>query len=77
MTTWHGTGNGGTVLYMVTQKRVESLVSARQAAGLLGVSEATLKQWRLRDRGPAYVRLGGRTVRYERSALIDWARRAA
>ena len=58
---------------MVELTRVVPLVTARQAAGMLGLSEGTLKQWRLRDRGPAYVRLGGRTVRYERAVVEEWA----
>jgi excisionase family DNA binding protein len=35
----------------------------REAAKLLGLSVATLRAWRLRRRGPRYVRFG-RAVRY-------------
>jgi predicted DNA-binding transcriptional regulator AlpA len=38
-------------------------VTDREAAKLLGLSVATLRAWRLRRRGPRYLRFG-RAVRY-------------
>jgi predicted site-specific integrase-resolvase len=39
-------------------------MNERQAALVLGVSIRTLQQWRLKGRGPSYVRPGGRAIRY-------------
>ena len=41
-----------------------SLLSQKQAAEFLGISEKTLTNWRYQSRGPAYVKLGtGKTAR--------------
>lgn len=42
-----------------------------QVAERYQVSEATLKEWRYKRSGPAYVRLG-RHVRYPAKALEQW-----
>jgi predicted DNA-binding transcriptional regulator AlpA len=47
----------------------EQVFDQRQAAELLGLSPATLASWRSRGRGPAFLRLGGRAIRYRRSDL--------
>ena len=45
-------------------------LTPRQVADELGVSLVTLANWRQEpERGPAHLRLGYRTVRYERSAV--------
>lgn len=43
------------------------------AAELLGVSPNTLAFWRQRKLGPPHLQIG-RHVRYDREALIAWAR---
>jgi excisionase family DNA binding protein len=48
-------------------------LNVTEAAERLGLSRHTLNQWRLRGRGPAFVRLG-RAVRYAVSDLDAWAR---
>ena len=40
------------------------LLTPRQAAELLGVPESTLAQWRSQRRGPPYVKLESRLIRY-------------
>jgi excisionase family DNA binding protein len=42
-----------------------------QVAERYQVSEATLKEWRYKGTGPAYVRLG-RHVRYPAKDLEEW-----
>lgn len=54
---------------------VESLLTAKQAAELLGLPEATLAQWRSQRRGPPYIKLELRLVRYRRADLEEWIER--
>jgi len=46
----------------MNERRAHALTD-REAARLLGLSVATLRAWRLRHRGPRFVRFG-RAVRY-------------
>ena len=68
---------------MATQTQApERLVTAAEAAVILGVSPITLAQWRWRPRvdipPPPYLRISGRAIRYKESALMAWiAERAA
>ena len=41
----------------------------RQAADYLGVTEQTMRQWRLRGQGPQATRIGPRLVGFRRSEL--------
>ena len=50
----------------------EALLDPPITARLLGVKPRTLEGWRRRGRGPAFVRLGGKTVRYRRKDLDRW-----
>jgi excisionase family DNA binding protein len=40
-----------------------------EAARILSVSVRTLQSWRVSGRGPSFVKLGGRAVRYRRADL--------
>lgn len=46
-----------------TEKEVEALT---------GLRVKTLQRWRLIGKGPRFVRLGGRCVRYPADALRQW-----
>lgn len=46
-----------------TEKEVEALT---------GLRVKTLQRWRLTGKGPRFVRLGGRCVRYPADALRHW-----
>ena len=48
------------------------LLTGHRAAQLLGVKESTLRRWRHLGKGPAYVKVGTRAVRYAPSALDDF-----
>ena len=48
------------------------LLSQRQAADLLCLSERTLERWRVTGCGPAYVKLGGRRVAYREVDLVEF-----
>jgi len=45
------------------------LLTPAEAARRLGVKERVLERWRSTGDGPAYVRLGGKTLRYRASDL--------
>ena len=62
---------------MATQTQApERLVTAAEAAVILGVSTVTLAQWRWRPRvdipPPPYLRISGRSIRYKESDLMAW-----
>ncbi len=50
------------------------LLTTEQAAKLLQLAPRTLRRWRSESKGPPYVRLGARRVRYRRAALEAWLR---
>lgn len=50
----------------------QTLLTSTEAAAFLQVAEKTLAKWRVRGTGPAYRRLGHRTVRYLLADLIAW-----
>jgi len=45
------------------------LLTPAQAADVLGIPEGTLAQWRSQRRGPAFIKLEGRLVRYRSTDL--------
>ncbi len=52
---------------------VESLVNERQAAKILAVSPRALQKWRSNGRGPLFVRISARCIRYRPRDLATWA----
>ncbi|WP_197686765.1 helix-turn-helix transcriptional regulator [Metallibacterium scheffleri] len=46
------------------------LIDEHEAAAILGVSIQTLRNWRWRNCGPHYRKVGSRLVRYLRSDLL-------
>lgn len=51
-----------------------SVFNDRQAAGFLGISCQTLRNWRTERKGPAYSKVGRRVV-YSEVDLLDYLRR--
>jgi predicted DNA-binding transcriptional regulator AlpA len=49
-----------------------ALLDVKQAAAALSVAPATLENWRWARRGPAFVRIGLRRVRYRVADLRAW-----
>lgn len=47
-------------------------VRRKDAARLLGVSEATLRNWEAQQRGPAFLRASGRAILYNVATLRSW-----
>jgi predicted DNA-binding transcriptional regulator AlpA len=51
----------------------ERLLSEREVAERLAISEVTLQNWRATGKkGPAWLRLEGRTIRYRESDIATW-----
>jgi predicted DNA-binding transcriptional regulator AlpA len=48
------------------------LLTPKQAAEFLSVSEGTLAQWRSQSRGPVFIKLEGRLVRYRARDLENY-----
>ena len=48
------------------------LLSTRDAAKALNVSERTMQDWRLRACGPQYVRISASAVKYRPRVLARW-----
>jgi hypothetical protein len=43
-----------------------------QAAAFLAVSPRALRKWRVTGRGPQFVRLSSRCIRYSQADLVRW-----
>ena len=52
---------------------IKPLVNERQAAKLLSVSPRALQKWRSNGRGPVFVRISKRCIRYRPEDLARWA----
>ncbi len=50
---------------------MDRLLKQKEVEELLGLAPSTIEQWRLRGRGPRWVRLG-RAVRYRLSDLTEY-----
>lgn len=58
------------VLTMATNSK--QLLSPKEAAEFLGIPLGTLAQWRSQRRGPPYIKLEERLVRYRHSDLEEY-----
>lgn len=52
---------------------LERLINEQEAAEFLGYTVRALQNWRVRGGGPRYVKVSGRSIRYRRRHLIEWA----
>ena len=52
----------------------DPLLSPPQVYAWLGIAESTLRRWRAEGRGPAYITLSPRVIRYRRSVVLAWLR---
>lgn len=49
-----------------------NLLTAKEAAEHLRLKPETLKHWRMYGRGPKFLSLGKRSIRYRREDLEAW-----
>lgn len=52
-------------------KLTEMLLTQKEVKEITGLADSTLEQWRIKGKGPKFVRLG-RLVRYRLSDLLDY-----
>lgn len=51
---------------------IQELYREHEAAKILGVTIRCLQRWRVEGKGPLFVRVSGRCVRYTRKDLEDF-----
>ena len=51
----------------------DALMRPEAAAAFLGFKLRALEVWRANGRGPAFIRISARAIRYRRSDLLEWA----
>ena len=54
--------------------QTKPLLTPSEAAGLLSVSEEHLYEMRRDRRGPPFLQISPKVIRYDREALLAWAR---
>jgi predicted DNA-binding transcriptional regulator AlpA len=52
---------------------LDRLINEQEAAEFLGYTIRALQNWRVRGGGPRFVKVSGRSIRYRRRQLIEWA----
>lgn len=50
----------------------ESLLTEKQVSAMLGLKQRTLQQWRLERKGPKFIKLTARVIRYKLNDVQDW-----
>ena len=55
-----------------TEAGISSNLNDLEAARIIGIAPITLRQWRSHGKGPKYLRIGGKCVRYRRSDIESW-----
>jgi predicted DNA-binding transcriptional regulator AlpA len=48
------------------------LLNEKEAAAVLGLEPATLRNWRVKGQGPRYAQLSRRAIRYSRTDIDEW-----
>ncbi len=57
------------------REQAARLLSAAHVAAMIGVQARTLRAWRYRNQGPAYVRFSRTCVRYAPADVAAWIER--
>lgn len=52
---------------------LDRMINEHKAAEFLGYTIRALQNWRVRGGGPKFVKVSGRSIRYRRRDLIQWA----
>lgn len=50
----------------------DKLLDTNELSGMLGVTVNTLQIWRHQGKGPKYIKLSRRAVRYKEQDVRDW-----
>jgi excisionase family DNA binding protein len=51
------------------------LLTVQQVSELTGISVETLNQWRSQEKGPPYLKIEGKLVRYRKGDLMEYFNR--
>lgn len=54
-------------------KTVESFLTESQVALLLNVTPRTLQNWRRLRKGPPFLKINSKTIRYDADSLRTWS----
>lgn len=65
--------NVETLAVLVSAEK-KTLLTTAECASLLGVAEVTLYEWRKERKGPPFLHIGERIVRYVRDDVLAWAK---
>jgi len=60
---------------MPDKNDTEKLLHDFEVSRILGVSINTLKNWRCQKKGPAFIRMEGRSIMYRQSDIDDYIRK--
>jgi len=52
---------------------LDRMIDEHEAGKFIGYTIRALQNWRLRGGGPKFIKVSGRSVRYRRRDLIEWA----
>lgn len=52
---------------------LDRMINEEEAAAFLGYTIRALQNWRVRGGGPKFIKVSGRSIRYRRRDLIEWA----
>ena len=55
-----------------TQNALPVLLTETEAAKLIGFSIRTVQKWRMQGRGPKFVKVSSRAIRYRREDVDAW-----
>lgn len=51
---------------------LDEAVNTAEASRIIGFPACTLHTWRSRGDGPPFLKIGARSVRYQRRTLLQW-----
>ena len=52
---------------------LDRMMDENSAAEFIGYTVRALQNWRVKGGGPKFVKVSGRSIRYRRRDLIEWA----
>lgn len=61
-------------LALLVSAEKKTLLTTAECAKLLGLAEITLYEWRRDRKGPPFLHITERTVRYAREDVLAWAK---
>jgi len=51
----------------------DALLTEEQTAAFIGVTRRAMQAWRLSGKGPQYVKISSRCIRYRKRELVTWS----